>query len=280
MSANEDTSPHDSLPILIIDDHILFSRSLEIVLRVNGLDAHCIPVTDQAAMIAETDRFPSAVALLDLTLGPGTTAEAPDAVDLALTLVQRGKWVLIVTGADDSEKIAAAIVAGAHGVLFKTSAFIDTVVDTVRQVCTGQSPMSDKDRDYWVARHQERDQARENLERRLKLLSPRESEVLHLMAQGLRAGAIATKLFVSITTVRTHIHAILFKLEVSSQLEAIALANSVSSLKDFTRRLAVRAPSFAPADGSPAAPDQGRPAPTASLADAEKTVPRPSSRQH
>jgi DNA-binding NarL/FixJ family response regulator len=245
MSADEVIGCH-SLPALIIDDHILFSKSLEVVLRGNGLDAHCIPVTDHATILAEADRFPAAVALLDLTLGPGTAAEPPDSVRLTSELVRRGKLVLIVTGSDDVEKIAAAIVAGAHGVLFKTSAFIETVVDAVRRMCSGEWAMTSAERDYWVTRYEERDHARESLERRIKLLSARESEVLYLMVQGHRAKVIAEKLFVSITTVRTHIHAILLKLEVKSQLEAITLANSSLSLVELNRKLAARVPWLAP----------------------------------
>jgi DNA-binding NarL/FixJ family response regulator len=53
----------------------------------------------------------------------------------------------------------------------------------------------------------------------------REREVLALLAQDYRAGATAEHLVVSLTTVRTQIRAILVKLEVNSQLEAVALAN-------------------------------------------------------
>jgi DNA-binding NarL/FixJ family response regulator len=56
----------------------------------------------------------------------------------------------------------------------------------------------------------------------LDKLSNREREVLDLIVQGYRAGAIAKKSFVSMSTVRTQIRSILAKLKVSSQLEAVA----------------------------------------------------------
>ncbi len=61
-------------------------------------------------------------------------------------------------------------------------------------------------------------------EDRLRSLTPREVEVLHLLANGNASQDIATELFISLTTVRTHIQNILKKLEVHSQLEAVALA--------------------------------------------------------
>jgi two-component system, NarL family, nitrate/nitrite response regulator NarL len=55
-------------------------------------------------------------------------------------------------------------------------------------------------------------------------LRPREHEIVDCLVDGLRAGAIAQRYTVSVATVRTQIRSILAKLEVSSQLEAVALA--------------------------------------------------------
>lgn len=59
---------------------------------------------------------------------------------------------------------------------------------------------------------------------RLRALTPRETEVLGLLASGNASQDVANELFISLTTVRTHIQNILRKLEVHSQLEAVALA--------------------------------------------------------
>ena len=58
----------------------------------------------------------------------------------------------------------------------------------------------------------------------LHALTPRELEVLGLLAQGLNQPAIAGRLFISPTTVGTHIQRILAKLDVHSRAEAVALA--------------------------------------------------------
>ncbi len=59
---------------------------------------------------------------------------------------------------------------------------------------------------------------------RIRSLTPRETEVLRLLAAGNASQDVANELFISLTTVRTHIQNILRKLEVHSQLEAVALA--------------------------------------------------------
>lgn len=59
---------------------------------------------------------------------------------------------------------------------------------------------------------------------RIRKLTPRETEVLRLLAAGRSSQDVANELFISLTTVRTHVQNILRKLEVHSQLEAVALA--------------------------------------------------------
>jgi len=59
---------------------------------------------------------------------------------------------------------------------------------------------------------------------KIRTLTPRETEVLNLLASGNASQDIANKLFISLATVRTHVQNILRKLEVHSQLEAVALA--------------------------------------------------------
>jgi DNA-binding NarL/FixJ family response regulator len=64
-------------------------------------------------------------------------------------------------------------------------------------------------------------------------LTPREQEVLQLLAEGLTPKVIATELFISRKTVATHIQRILTKLDVHSRAEAIAIAHRASAVDDF-----------------------------------------------
>jgi DNA-binding NarL/FixJ family response regulator len=83
--------------------------------------------------------------------------------------------------------------------------------------------MTEVEHREWVDRHRRYLARERELSRRLARLSRREREVLELLAEGQRAAAIAARLVVSMPTVRTQIRSILTKLEVSSQLEAVAL---------------------------------------------------------
>ena len=74
------------------------------------------------------------------------------------------------------------------------------------------------------------------LSRRLSRLSAREREVLELLAEGMRAAAIAEHFVVSMPTVRTQIRSILAKLDVSSQLEAVALFRQQSETVEWSGR--------------------------------------------
>lgn len=65
-------------------------------------------------------------------------------------------------------------------------------------------------------------------------LTPRQGEILHLLAQGIRPRQIAGRLTLSETTVRNHIQAILLALGVHSQLEAVARARTLALIHDRT----------------------------------------------
>lgn len=91
--------------------------------------------------------------------------------------------------------------------------------------------MGESERRGWIDR-QRRHVAREQaLSRRLGRLTRREREVLDLLTEGLRAAGIAERLVVSMPTVRSQIRSILTKLEVGSQLEAVALLHNTPTLR-------------------------------------------------
>lgn len=104
----------------------------------------------------------------------------------------------------------------------KSSSF-DTLLRTVVKAAAGQPVMTEVEYQRWLARDRGfRAQERE-LTQKLGRLSPREREVLDRLADGHRAAVIAEQFVVSMTTVRTQIRSILAKLEVNSQLEAVAI---------------------------------------------------------
>ena len=85
--------------------------------------------------------------------------------------------------------------------------------------------MTEAQRTGWLLRHHRYRHQDRNRTRRFERLTGRERDVLELLALGYRAPQIAEHFTVSTTTVRTQIRAILAKLDVATQLEAVALTS-------------------------------------------------------
>ncbi len=221
MSARAPLSDSGHYPVVVIDDHELFSTALTMALRGQGLDADTVPVADLAELL---NRPPAAagVVVLDLDLGRDEQGIYRHGADLVGRLRERNWSVLVVSGSVDQPGVAAAIAGGAIGSVPKSSSF-EVLLRTIITAALGEPVMSEAEHRDWVDQHR-RYLARERaLSRRLARLSRREREVLELLTEGQRAAAIADRLVVSMPTVRTQIRSILTKLEVSSQLEAVAL---------------------------------------------------------
>jgi DNA-binding NarL/FixJ family response regulator len=209
-------------PVLIIDDHELFSTSLTMALRALGFDAHQIPVARIRDFMSRSTGGPVGLVVLDLDLGRDSDGNWVHGSDLVKDLRGLGWKVLIVSGSVDQPGVAASIAAGAIGSVPKSSTF-DRLTNTVVIAADNKPIMTEIEHQRWLALHRRYRAQEVELSRRLSRLSNREREVLELLAEGHRAGSIAERFVVSLTTVRTQIRAILTKLEVNSQLEAVAL---------------------------------------------------------
>lgn len=211
-------------PILVIDDHELFSTSLRMALRAQGFDARQVSVARVADVLSTPCPAPAGLVVLDLDLGRDAEGNWVSGADLVRELRNQGWHVLIVSGSVDQPGVAVAIAAGAIGSVPKSSSF-DALLATVGLAAAGRPVMTEAERQRWLLRHRTYLAEERALSRRLSRLSSREREVLELLAEGHRAAAIAERFVVSLTTVRTQIRSVLAKLEVTSQLEAVALVH-------------------------------------------------------
>ncbi|QYN34494.1 response regulator transcription factor [Pseudonocardia sp. DSM 110487] len=214
-------------PVLIIDDHELFSTSLTMALRSKGFDAGVLPVAYVPGFLGG-NAGPTGLVVLDLDLGHDSSGHRVDGADLVEGLRARGWKVLVVTGSLDDSRVAAAIAAGAIGSVPKSRPF-EALLQTVAAAAEGQPVMTRTEHREWLERHRHHVAKEREVARRLARLSPREREVLALLAEGMRAAAIAAHFVVSMPTVRTQIRSILSKLQVGSQLEAVALLRQESA---------------------------------------------------
>jgi two-component system nitrate/nitrite response regulator NarL len=212
------------LRVCVVDDHSLFAQTLVIGLRADGVLAQCVAVDGQMTLAqlerAITQHDPDVV-LLDLGLGiPG------DVMVLVQGLAAAGISVVVVTGAADPPRAGAALCHGACAVIAKSEPFSE-VMATVQRIRCGRPAMSEKEHARLVQDFQETDVAREELRRRFDLMSRREAEVLGLLMGGMTVHEIARSRFVSESTVRSQVKAILSKLDVGSQLTAVGRAHQI-----------------------------------------------------
>lgn len=167
------------------------------------------------------------VVLMDLRM-PGL-----DGVAATERIVRQvpGTAILVLTTYADDESILSALRAGARGYLTKDAGRAELAA-AVRAVASGQSTFAPEVGALLVSTLTggtgtgSAPAPASSLSARFPTLTKREVEVLALVADGLSNGEIASALFVSVATVKTHINAIFAKLAVRDRAQAIAIVRS------------------------------------------------------
>ncbi|RME92320.1 MAG: DNA-binding response regulator [Verrucomicrobia bacterium] len=126
--------------------------------------------------------------------------------------------VIVVSVHDDPDSIFKALRAGANGYLVKPVSPVE-LVEAIKQVHAKGAPMSGPIARRVIEAFRTGPGAKGRAD--LAMLTPRETEVLELLAQGFRYKEIAAKLGVSVPTVTTHLHRIYDKLHVTSATAAV-----------------------------------------------------------
>ncbi len=210
--------------IAIVEDHRLLAEVLRTELDANDLDVAIVNPRPLPELLAELlDRRPDLV-LLDLDLGGFGAGER-----LVGPLHAAGIRVVVLSGTDDMARVADALDAGAFAYCAKTSAF-DALVAKIVAALRADRPLDD------VLRRQLRAdltlKAAEQSSRwaRFEQLTDRERHTLLALSRGQSVRDIARSWVLSEATVRTHVRAVLAKLEAPSQLAAVAAALSTGWL--------------------------------------------------
>lgn len=213
---------------IIADDHPLFRGALRQVLSDQPADqtatqpeeVEIIEAGDfdaVKALIGARDDFD--LLLLDLTMPGGTGLSGL----VALKALQPALPIIIVSATDDAPTIRHAMELGASGFISK-SASMETIGEAVRAVLAG---------DIWTPADIDLDQAQdpeiEALIARLRTLTPQQTRVLTMLAEGLLNKQIAYELGVSEATVKAHVSAVLQKLGVDSRTQAVILLSRIGS---------------------------------------------------
>lgn len=230
--------PEPRARILIVDDHPLVAEGLHAVLE-GYEDIEVVGVAGSAGVALEVARAARPdVVLMDFRLPDRTGAEA--AVELRAELPE---VAIVFLSADDSDAaVMAAVEAGATGYLPKAGRS-DAIVEAVRRAARGEMliPAATLARLISVRRSQARADAERA--RTAAAFTPREREILTLMAEGFDNPTIAERLFIEVTTVRWHVRNVIEKLGAHSKLAAVARAAELGLLQ--------RGPGESPGGGAP-----------------------------
>lgn len=186
---------------------------------------HCVDGTS-AAVLAAASTMDPCVALVDMDLGTGPDGQALRGVDL-VPLLRTWRWrVVMMTGSASESDVAATVAAGAVGWLHKLAPF-DKLLQAVLEVVEGRPVLTEVERHRLLELHRSEVQRVRAHRAGFDQLTARERQVLSGLAGGKRAAAIAAESFTSLATVRAQIRSILAKLEVTSQLEAVARVREI-----------------------------------------------------
>jgi DNA-binding NarL/FixJ family response regulator len=203
---------------LIVEDRRLLGESLRSVLAAAGMSAELASEPTVAAVEAAVSRFDPTVAIVAVGIGTGSLTE-----QIIGALCERGVPVIVMTGGSDRVRLARCVEEGAVAIIDK-SMDVATLIQLAHDAGTAGTLLARTER-YRLDDALREYRSRLRAERQpLETLTPREREVLRDLTLGLRAQDIASRSFVSISTVRSQIKSILAKLGTRSQIQAIALA--------------------------------------------------------
>jgi DNA-binding NarL/FixJ family response regulator len=207
------TSP---IRVILADDHAIVLSGLQRLFESHAdfTVVQCCRDADQA--IAAVRSHGADVLVLDLRM-PGRTGL--DALRELSTTPSACRTVLLTAAITDDEVIEA-VRLGAQGIVLKESD-PETLVQCVRKVHAGDKWIDRETMSRAFGRAVQRESAAREAAR---ILTPRETEIVQMVAQGLRNKAIGERLSISEGTVKIHLHNIYEKVKVAGRLELVLWA--------------------------------------------------------
>ena len=210
-----------SISVLIADDQVLVRTGFQMILETEpGL--HVVgEAADGHQAVAQARRLRPDIVLMDVRMpgldGIGATRQIADDPTSKTRVV-------MLTTFDMDEYVYGALQAGASGFLLK-DVKPELLVAGIRAVHAGEALLAPAVTRRMIEAFLQRPRILDSdARRRVSALTVREHEVLPLLAQGLTNAEIATKLFVSETTVKTHVSRILMKLGLRDRVQAVIFA--------------------------------------------------------
>ena len=210
-----------SIGVLIADDQPLVRAGLRMILEVEpDIDIVGEAADGNEAVMAAGETKPDVI-LMDVRMPHLDGLEATRRI---VGSRRNGSRVLILTTFDRDAYVYEALLAGASGFVLKDIA-PEQLVDAIRVIANGEALLSPTVTRRLIEEFVRRppDDARPT-PRELEQLTPREAEILRLVARGLSNAEIAAQAFVSEPTVKTHVARILMKLGLRDRVQVVVYA--------------------------------------------------------
>ena len=213
----------DQIRVLIADDHVPIRAGVRAALEAGGLEV-CGEAASADAAIEQALRERPDVCVLDIHM-PGNGIRAAAKIKAALP----DTAVVMLTVSQNDPDLFDAVKAGASGYLLKDMD-PEALPRALERVIAGEAVFPGTLVARLVAEFRTRERrGRVSLARRSKQdLTSREWEVLECLREGMSTAEVAKRLFVSQTTVRRHVGAILKKLQVPDRISAVRVADERS----------------------------------------------------
>lgn len=210
------------IQILVVDDHTLFRRGLISILEQDNQFSVVGEAGDSISAIRLAESLKPDVILLDNHL-PGATGiqSLPE-----LFLAAPDVVILMLTVSENEEDLALALQSGALGYLLKTSEK-DDLLNGIKRAFNGESVISPEMTSKLVSAFKSNKvKSDKEVETQISNLSPREMEIVCLIAKGCSNKEIARTLNIAETTVKIHVQHVLRKLNLSSRVQVAVFASA------------------------------------------------------
>jgi DNA-binding NarL/FixJ family response regulator len=206
--------------VLVVDDQVLVRAGFRMILEAEPDLVVAGEAGDGDEAVAQVSACAPDVVLMDVRM-PGT-----DGIEATRRILRdpgrAGLRVIMLTTFDMDEYVYDALRAGASGFLLKDVP-PEQLVDGIRAVVSGESLLAPSVTRRMIEVYLDRPPAAP-APAVLDALTPREREILVLLARGLSNAEIAEQLFVSETTVKTHVARVLMKLGLRDRVQAVIFA--------------------------------------------------------
>jgi DNA-binding NarL/FixJ family response regulator len=208
-----------SIRVVIADDQQLVRAGFTMILDAEDDIQVVGEASDGREAVAQVRKLSPDVVLMDIRMPEQDGIEATR----QLAVGEDAPRILILTTFDLDEYVYEALRAGASGFLLKDTP-PEQLVDAIRLVAGGDALLSPSVTKRVIEEFVARKRPAQAKPRGLDDLTAREHEVLTLVARGLSNAEIARELWVSETTVKTHVARMLMKLGIRDRVQAVVLA--------------------------------------------------------